>query len=119
MNCCWFSRLAESIEPDVSEDQQLQRLAVGERLALPSAVGGRRRQQAQEVAVVAAAMRDQRRLLLAADDLDHHLEVAVGRVLLGRELDMGSLCGAVDAGQVRRTGDLGQRQHGTDLHVDR
>ena len=116
----------------VGQDQQLQRLAVGQQLPLQLAFalgpltpcpspGGEeswRRELHHEVAVVAAAVRDQHHVRLPALHLDHRLEILRRRVFLGAELDVGRMRGQGVAGRVRRRTDRLQRLRRIDLHVD-
>ena len=69
----------------VGQDQQVQRLAVGQHVRAASrrpAPGGVSMQH--EVAVVAAAVRDQHHVRLPAVDLDHHLEIPRRACIPGR-----------------------------------
>ena len=102
----------------VGDDQQLQRLAIGQQRPIPIPVRARRRELKHEVAVVAAAVRDHDDVGLAPLGLDDDLEIARRRVFLGRELDVSRVERPLVACRMRRRGHALERDDGVHLHVD-
>ena len=76
----------------IGQDQQFDRLAVGDHTPPARTVGHRRRELQHEIAVRATAMRDHDDVRPARLDFYVKLEIASRRILQGRELDVGRMC---------------------------
>ena len=102
----------------IGQDQQVQRLAVGQYLPLLVGAGGSGSHLQHEVSVLAAAMWDQHGIGAVAVKLDYDFEVGRRRVLLGSELDLGRMPGLLRSREVRRRGHVLQRGRRVDGQDD-